>query len=62
MRVKMEMLMGVDVIEGEAGGGKSSELGIDLCAQFLARPSRERHLNAEHTKVAPQKSIGVDEV
>ena len=40
--MQMEMLVGVDVIERQAGGGEGRELGLDLGRQLARAPWAER--------------------
>ena len=62
MRVQVVVPVGVDVIERQPRRREGRELGLDLGAQLLARPSRERDLNAESGEVAPETALRIDEM
>ena len=60
--MKMEVLMGVDVIEPEPGSAKRLELSLDLLVQLIAYGSRASEIDGQSDSIVPQSSVGTDEI
>ena len=60
-RMQMQVLVGVDMIERQAGRAEGLELGADFCRQLAAnlRQKEEPHAGAGH--VAVESTVGADQ-
>ncbi len=60
--MQMEMLVGVDVIQRQAGGGEGGELGVDLGGELAAHFGQEEHRRACPRHVGAEIAAGVHQV
>ena len=60
--MQMEMLVGVDVIELQPGGGKGFELGLDLGGKLARAPWAEKHRRARPRHVVAEIAVLVHQI
>ena len=61
-RVQVKMLVGVDVVQLQSGGGKGGELGLDLGGQLSAHLGQEKHGGAGARHVGAEMAGGIHQV
>jgi hypothetical protein len=59
--MQMEVLVGIDMIEREAGRGKGRELGLDLGGKLAPHRRLQGNVKAHPRHIRPELPIGADE-
>ena len=60
--VQMEMLVGVDMVQGQSGGGESGELGLDFPRQLRPHLGQKKHCCAGPRHIATKMAAAVHQI
>ena len=60
--MQVEMLVGIDVIEPEAGGGEGGELSVDLGGELAAHLGQKEHGGARARHVRAEVAGGIHQI